>query len=114
LIGRQLEGGRFGQPQDVAQRPSEGGGRGERIVVLGLGPVTGELDPHRMALDLDGDVHAARTPRLPVSARIRPAIRSTSWGSHRAWTVCAGRPFFITIGVAHASRAPAASSAVIV
>ncbi len=53
----------------------------------------------------------ARRPRLPVSASMRAARRSASAGSASAATVWAGRPFFITIGVAHASWAPAASSA---
>ena len=56
----------------------------------------------------------ARTPRLPVSATRMEATVSTSAGSQSADTTCAGRPFFITIGVAQASNAPAPMSAPIV
>src|SRR5258706_106941 len=40
-----------------------------------------------------------RTPRVPVSTRSTSANAPTRAGSTRALTVCAGRPFFITIGV---------------
>ena len=46
----------------------------------------------------------ARMPRLPVSASSTAATRSTDAPDRTAPTrVWAGRPFFITIGVTHAS-----------
>ena len=55
-----------------------------------------------------------RTPSEPVSRRSTSAICAASAVSQSAVTVYAGRPFFITIGVIHASWAPASISAPIV
>ena len=76
----------FGLAQHVAQRAPEGRSRRSGIVVLGLGPTTGQLDADRVAIDVDGDLgHAVaatarrRSPagrgcRSPRSAQ-RPADR---------------------------------------
>ena len=65
---------------------------------------------------LRGPAASARRPSPAARAsRSRPRGRRhtapASAGSHSAWTVWAGRPFFITIGVTHASLAPAAEQA---
>ena len=52
-----------------------------------------------------------RTPSEPVSAVSVAATWPATPTSARAATVYAGRPFFITIGVTHASWAPASSRA---
>src|SRR5215213_1288634 len=79
LTGTQREGGSFGQPQDVAQRAPEGGGRRSGVVVLGLGAVAGELDPHRVARDVDGDVDP---PLRPAHDRGGAHAEAASLGQH--------------------------------
>ena len=79
------------------------------------------LDPHGATVDVDRGHRPLRRPALEGRP---PAHRTTRWppagrratdpasaGSASAETVCAGRPFFITVGVTHASCAPASSRA---
>ena len=103
-------------------RAARGGGG---VVVLDLDPAAGDLDPR------PGGRRRRRRPRV---APLRPALDRRGADAEAAGlgeqhggqpldvggvararaTVCAGRPFFITIGVAQASWAPAARSAAIV
>ena len=115
---------RFRSVQHVAQRPSERRGGRSCVVVLDLHPSGADLDPDRVPVDDDGALLALLRPALHDGAaqaerpglahEHAPTAARRRAGSHSAWTVCAGRPFFITIGVAQASWAPAASSAAIV
>ena len=51
-----------------------------------------------------------RMPSVPVSRNSTWRIASSRDGEASTLIVTAGRPFFITIGVSHASWAPAANS----
>ena len=120
---------RAATPPRPATRPRAAAGPVRRahtrgVVVLDLDAVRRDLHAHGVALDrrprrsraLDGQRSASGRARraCPSRARARRRAAAASTGSASACTVCAGRPFFMTIGVTHASCAPASSSAAIV
>ena len=86
-------------PAAVGRRPSRPPGRRAPRPTTSSGPAP-PCPPARPA------ARSSTSSRTPP-----PARRGTVSGRHSADSVCAGRPFFIRIGVSQASEAPAANSA---
>ena len=116
-----------GVGEDVEHGPAERGGGARHVVVLRLGVdharrrARASLTRDRLAVDLDRDhlavqgVLADAAARAGRSSEVCRKISARTAAARSAATstlrVCAGRPFFIRIGVSQASDAPAPRAA---